>query len=292
MSIMPRGQRRAKAPPPPEEEEEDDDDEVDVANDAGRRTAASLGLAAADDDYDDDEGGGGGGGVVGGGVGGGEEDEADDEEEEDPDASVLRILLSTDNHLGYLERDPIRGRDSFAAFEEVLSLARTHGVDMVLLSGDLFHENKPSRKTLHAVSSCVGRLLFGFIYPSPPAPRCERISGSGDDDGGARRRRVASTVVRFALAIVRSPPSPPLFVVFLIFHVSSASKRLTTRTCVLLIFHPPGTTSRNWRLNVRITRNINAHINPKRKRKRPNDDGRPWKSCEGTAWGGDASAFR
>ncbi len=148
MSIMPRGQRRAKAPPPPEEEEEDDDDEVDVANDAGRRTAASSGLADDDDDDDDDEGGGGGGGV-----GGGEEDEDDDEEEEDPDASVLRILLSTDNHLGYLERDPIRGRDSFAAFEEVLSLARTHGVDMVLLSGDLFHENKPSRKTLHAVST-------------------------------------------------------------------------------------------------------------------------------------------
>ena len=148
VSIMPRGQRWAKAPLPPEEEEENDDDEVDVANDAGRRTAASSGLADDDDD-DDDEGGGGGGG----GVGGGEEDEDDDEEEEDPDASVLRILLSTDNHLGYLERDPIRGRDSFAAFEEVLSLARTHGVDMVLLSGDLFHENKPSRKTLHAVST-------------------------------------------------------------------------------------------------------------------------------------------
>lgn len=81
----------------------------------------------------------------------GEDYDEEVEEDEDPDASTLKVLLSTDNHLGYLERDPIRGRDSFAAFEEVLSLARRHEVDMVLLSGDLFHENKPSRKTMHTV---------------------------------------------------------------------------------------------------------------------------------------------
>lgn len=40
------------------------------------------------------------------------------------DEDTLRIMLSTDNHLGYCERDPVRGLDSFAAFEEVLSLAR------------------------------------------------------------------------------------------------------------------------------------------------------------------------
>lgn len=71
---------------------------------------------------------------------------------DDPDASTLRVLLSTDNHLGYLECDPIRCLDSFAAFEEILGLARQHKVDMVLLSGDLFHENKPSRNTMHIVS--------------------------------------------------------------------------------------------------------------------------------------------
>ena len=72
--------------------------------------------------------------------------------DEDEDESILKILLSTDNHLGYCERDPIRTRDSFAAFEEMLYVARQSKVDMVLLSGDLFHENKPSRKTLHTVS--------------------------------------------------------------------------------------------------------------------------------------------
>ena len=44
------------------------------------------------------------------------------------DESTLRIMVSTDNHLGYAERDPIRGDDSFAAFEEVLLLAKRHNV--------------------------------------------------------------------------------------------------------------------------------------------------------------------
>jgi len=78
---------------------------------------------------------------------------------EDSSSSILKILLSTDNHLGYCERDPIRSRDSFAAFEEMLQIARMNKVDLVLLSGDLFHENKPSRKTLHTV-----RVLFLFIF--------------------------------------------------------------------------------------------------------------------------------
>ncbi|KAL7461780.1 hypothetical protein ACHAXS_002186 [Conticribra weissflogii] len=78
-----------------------------------------------------------------------------------PDDDTLRILLSTDNHLGYLERDPIRGLDSFAALEEVLSLARQHKVDMVLLSGDLFHDNKPSRRTLHKTMEILRRYCMG-----------------------------------------------------------------------------------------------------------------------------------
>eukprot|EP00177_Eucheuma_denticulatum_P008049 GFKZ01014655.1.p1 GENE.GFKZ01014655.1~~GFKZ01014655.1.p1 ORF type:complete len:858 (+),score=135.79 GFKZ01014655.1:154-2574(+) len=61
---------------------------------------------------------------------------------------VIKILIATDNHLGYLEKDPVRGDDSFRAFEEVLELAKSNRVDMLLLAGDLFHENKPSRNTI------------------------------------------------------------------------------------------------------------------------------------------------
>lgn len=78
-----------------------------------------------------------------------------------PDENTLRILLSTDNHLGYLERDPVRGDDSFAALEEILHLARQHKVDMVLLSGDVFHENKPTRRTLHKTMEILRRYCMG-----------------------------------------------------------------------------------------------------------------------------------
>ena len=61
-------------------------------------------------------------------------------------ANILRIMISTDNHLGYNELDPIRGNDSFNTFEEVLSLAKKNDSDFLLLAGDLFHENRPSRK--------------------------------------------------------------------------------------------------------------------------------------------------
>lgn len=64
-------------------------------------------------------------------------------------SDVIRMLVSTDNHLGFAELDPIRGGDSFAAFEEVLATAREHNVDLLLLSGDLFHDNKPSRHTMY-----------------------------------------------------------------------------------------------------------------------------------------------
>jgi hypothetical protein len=36
---------------------------------------------------------------------------------------TIKILLTTDNHLGYLEKDPIRGADSFKAMQEIFELA-------------------------------------------------------------------------------------------------------------------------------------------------------------------------
>jgi hypothetical protein len=61
-----------------------------------------------------------------------EEEEAEEIPPSSPisevDNDILRVLVSTDNHLGYCERDPVRGLDSFAAFEECLYLARKHKV--------------------------------------------------------------------------------------------------------------------------------------------------------------------
>lgn len=74
---------------------------------------------------------------------------------------TIRILLTTDNHVGYLESDPVRGDDSWKTFEEIMTLARDNEVDMVLQAGDLFHVNKPSKKSMYHVMRTLRRTCFG-----------------------------------------------------------------------------------------------------------------------------------
>ncbi|XP_063061928.1 double-strand break repair protein MRE11 [Engraulis encrasicolus] len=77
------------------------------------------------------------------------------------DENTFKILLATDIHLGFLEKDPIRGDDTFNTFNEIMSYAQQHQVDLVLLGGDLFHENKPSRKSLHCCMETLRRYCMG-----------------------------------------------------------------------------------------------------------------------------------
>lgn len=79
----------------------------------------------------------------------------------EPGPDTIRILLTTDNHVGYLDSDPIRGDDSWKTFEEIAVLARERDVDMMVQGGDLFHFSKPSKKSLfHVVqalrNNCLG----------------------------------------------------------------------------------------------------------------------------------------
>ena len=89
----------------------------------------------------------------------------------DDDADTFRILIASDIHLGYSESDAIRGNDSLVTFEEILSIAKEKNVDFILHGGDLFHDNKPSRPTLHACFSllreyCMGDKPVNFEYLS------------------------------------------------------------------------------------------------------------------------------
>ena len=76
-------------------------------------------------------------------------------------ADTIRILIATDNHVGYNERDAIRGEDSSRTFNEIMCLASENDVDMVLLAGDLFHDNKPSRKSLYDVMKSLRKNCLG-----------------------------------------------------------------------------------------------------------------------------------
>ena len=44
------------------------------------------------------------------------------------------------------QSDEVRKHDSFNAFEEILQTARARNVDALFLGGDLFHDNKPTRR--------------------------------------------------------------------------------------------------------------------------------------------------
>ncbi|KAF0399019.1 DNA repair exonuclease [Gigaspora margarita] len=81
----------------------------------------------------------------------------DDEDSND----CISILIATDNHLGYLENDPIRGQDSLNTFREILQIAKQNNVDMILLGGDLFHENRPSRKVLYETMKILRTYCMG-----------------------------------------------------------------------------------------------------------------------------------
>lgn len=78
----------------------------------------------------------------------------------------MKILITSDNHLGFKEMDPARSEDSFITFEEVLSLARQEDVDFILQGGDLFHESKPSRYTYNRTLQILRKYCLGERRPS------------------------------------------------------------------------------------------------------------------------------
>nr|CAD2128714.1 unnamed protein product [Meloidogyne enterolobii] len=63
------------------------------------------------------------------------------------DSDIIKFLIASDIHAGYGENKQYIGNDSFESLREVLSNAKEAKVDFVLLAGDLFHENHPSRET-------------------------------------------------------------------------------------------------------------------------------------------------
>lgn len=77
------------------------------------------------------------------------------------DENTLRILVATDNHVGFLEGDTVRGDDSFRTLEEIFQIGQRYKADMVLFGGDLFHDNKPSRRTVHRVLSIFRKYSLG-----------------------------------------------------------------------------------------------------------------------------------
>lgn len=56
------------------------------------------------------------------------------------DGDTFKILVATDIHLGYLEKDPVRGNDTFVTFNEILDHAKKNEV------GTFFITTSPPEK--------------------------------------------------------------------------------------------------------------------------------------------------
>nr|CAD7196792.1 unnamed protein product [Timema douglasi] len=78
-----------------------------------------------------------------------------------PAQDVFNILLATDIHLGYAEKEAERADDSFNTFEEILRIAVERKVDFILLGGDLFHDHRPSQTCLFRCMSLIRQYCMG-----------------------------------------------------------------------------------------------------------------------------------
>jgi len=76
-------------------------------------------------------------------------------------AGTFRILIATDNHLGFLEKEETRRDDSFLAVQEVFEKSYQNNADFLLLGGDLFHENTPSKYTLNRTFEIFNNNVLG-----------------------------------------------------------------------------------------------------------------------------------
>lgn len=72
------------------------------------------------------------------------------------DENTFRIMITTDNHIGYKETDSYIDTDSYDNFKEVIDICNRLGnVDFMLNSGDLFHDNYFSSKNLNFITDLL-----------------------------------------------------------------------------------------------------------------------------------------
>nr|XP_027205431.1 elongation of fatty acids protein 1-like [Dermatophagoides pteronyssinus] len=118
-------------------------------------------------------------------------------------ADVFRVLVTTDSHLGYKERDATLGQDAFDAFEECLQLAEQFEVDLLLHAGDLFDSGSPSQLTLYKTFEllsryCLGQKRHAFVHERAPNARPLNVDLS---------HKVS---VKLPIFTIHGNPDPPL----------------------------------------------------------------------------------
>jgi double-strand break repair protein MRE11 len=88
----------------------------------------------------------------------------------------IKLAIFTDTHLGHVERDAIRGGDSYRAFEECLRHSVDQNVDAVLHAGDMFDEAVPLRYTYIKAMEILQRYVIGTCSPPLDIPCFDGLS--------------------------------------------------------------------------------------------------------------------
>lgn len=81
-------------------------------------------------------------------------------QEDDP--SHVKIMLATDNHVGYMERDPVRGSDSINTFREILQMAKDHDVS-ICIHALCISDTNPTFLPFRSTLSCLEVICFTRI---------------------------------------------------------------------------------------------------------------------------------
>jgi len=74
---------------------------------------------------------------------------------------MLRLFVTTDNHIGCHENSGVRYADASTTFDEAMSVAQAQDADLVLQCGDLFDKNKPSKLALYSTVKTLRRRCLG-----------------------------------------------------------------------------------------------------------------------------------
>jgi len=108
----------------------------------------------------------------------------------------MKILITSDNHLGYKETDTIRKNDSFITFDEVLQIGVSNNVDLILQVGDLFHDNRPSRYCINRTINIIRKNIVDECIENENIPSLATyklkipflcIHGNHDDPSGLNK---------------------------------------------------------------------------------------------------------
>lgn len=74
---------------------------------------------------------------------------------------TLKIMVTSDTHLGFKENHSLRSNDSYEAFSEILQKSKKNNVDFIIHGGDLFDEPEPSQETIEKSVKILKENIFG-----------------------------------------------------------------------------------------------------------------------------------